>query len=181
MRFKHDCSKLVAPPSQRPTRLSSSRSFTSRAREHAVHDKSGRSRGKWFTRIVTDLFNVASSAFRGFAPASSRSSSDFGRLATRVANGVDFSYPRSRNTIATCLVSASNLVLPGARSHLITRFKNEVSVKVNGTSPCIFHRISRTIHIRTISLHEWSSSPWSRHRERAVEHLVPRAQTVQDC
>ena len=74
------------PLKQRPTRSSSSRSFVvglfiPRAREPEANDKAGRSRDRQFTRIVTYLYNVVSSAFRGFAPSSSRSSSDFGHLA----------------------------------------------------------------------------------------------------
>ena len=64
--------------------------FIPRAREPAALDESERSRDKQFTRIVTDLYNVVSSAFRGFASASSRSSSDFGRLATGVTTRDDF-------------------------------------------------------------------------------------------
>ena len=44
---------------------------------------------------MTDLYDVESSLSEVFAPASNRSSSDFGRLATEVTTGVDFSNPRS--------------------------------------------------------------------------------------
>ena len=81
-------------------------------------------------RIVTDLYFVVSAVFRGFAPVRSRSSSDFGRLATGVTTRHDFSNPRSRSTSGTCLVSASISALPDAGSHPITRFRSEASVNV---------------------------------------------------
>ena len=104
-------------------------------------------------------------------------SSDFVRLATGVKTGADFSNRRSRSTIATCLVSAFNsLGSARCRIHIWShgsraKFSSRCC-HPNGSSPCIFHCVSRTIHLRTTFPHEWASPPWSRHRERAAWHVV---------
>ena len=106
---------------------------------------------RWFTRIVTDLYNVESSAFKSFALASSRSSSDFG-LATGVTTGVDFPNPSPRSSIAMCFVSA----LPDVGSHLITRFKNDASIAVLPSEWTFAVHFPSYFENRTLSNHFFS-------------------------
>ena len=107
--------------------------FFPRAREPAANENSGRSRDKYFTRILTDLYSVVSSAFRGFAPASNRSSSDFGRLA-RIP---DREAPSQR---ASCQPSTQPCQMwdNTGGSHGSTTKLPSQCCHPNGTSPCTF-------------------------------------------
>ena len=69
-------------------------------------------------RTVTGLYRVLSSAFI----------SELGRLAAGVTTGEALSSPRSRSTIATHLVAASNASLSDVGPHRVAGFKNEASV-----------------------------------------------------
>ena len=103
-------------------------------------------RDKKFTCIMTDLDNVVSSAFTGFARFTNRSSSNFGRVATTITSGL------------TCFVSAFNFQMWDPTGSHGPRTKLPLQCcRLNGTSPCTFHLTSRTRFFRTISLHEWES------------------------
>ena len=108
---KRDCSMQVASNTFEIVEVF----FLPRARLSAANE-----RASLLTRIVTDLYNMMSSAFRGFAPASNRSSSNLRGLATRVATGGDFSNPRSKHHRNVPRVSSD------VGSHRVTRSRTKL-------------------------------------------------------